>query len=322
MSRPVLVIGNPAAGRGRARTRWQGVASSLPNELGEHELVWTEAPGDAERVARREGNARALVVAYGGDGTASEVARGLALAAEAGRPVAELGLLPAGTGNDFAGDAGAPGRLRDAVRFLARTRALPTDLGRVESGDGWSRYFLNSCSVGLAAAVNERVAAGSARLGRGAYGAAAARELVSHRARRFRVGLDEHPLRPRLLLLFSVLNSRRFGGGIPLAPGAHPGDGLLDAVLIGPLGPIRLAEAVGRLVRGTHFGHPAIEHHAVRQVRVEPLDAEGPDGLALELDGETARARGGLRISVAPGLLRIRRRRRERGAGRSDDARV
>ncbi len=302
MSRRVLVIGNPAAGRGGARARWRGVAASVAGRLGAFDLLWTEGPGHAREIARREAGARDLVVAFGGDGTASEVARGLAGAAS---DRAELGLLPSGTGNDFAGAAGVPGRLAEAVGFLARTPAAPTDLGRVEAEDGTVRTFLNSGSVGLAAAVNERAANRRTPLGRAAYVGAAARELLTSRSGRYRVALDEAPMRPRLLLNFTLLNSRRFGGGIPLAPPADPGDGRLDAVLIGPLGLLGIADAVARLVRSAHLDHPAIEHRAVRRARIEPLDRAGET--LLELDGEQARARGTLRFSVVPGALRIRR---------------
>ncbi len=306
MSR-VLVIGNPAAGRGRARARWRAVAPAVAEQIGGHDLVWTRGPKEAVDIARREAGERELIVAFGGDGTASETARGLSQAAENAAAVAELGLLPSGTGNDFAQAVGTPGRLADAVRFLARSRAQPTDLGRVESADGPALTFLNSCSVGLAAAVNERARAGSGRLGGGSYAAAAARELISSRAGRYRVALDDAPDRPRLLLNVSLLNTRRIGGGIPLAPPANPGDGLLDAVLIGPLGPVAVLDAVARLVQGTHFGHRAIEHRPVRRMRIEPLDPVGPAGMSLEVDGEQAHARGGVTVSVAPGAIRIRR---------------
>lgn len=304
MNRRVLVIGNPAAGRGRARARWRGVAASVAARLGAFDLIWTRGPGHAREIARREGGGRRLLVAFGGDGTASEVARGLAAASGADGRSAELGLLPSGTGNDFAGAAGVPGRLAEAVAFLARTPARRTDLGRVEANDGRIRTFLNSGSVGLAAAVNRRAARSAARLGRAAYAGAAARELLTARAGRYRVGLDDAPVRPRLLLNVTLLNSRRFGGGIPLAPPADPGDGRLDAVLIGPLGALGIADAVSRLARGAHLDHPAIEHRPVRQVWIEALDG---DRMLLELDGEEARLPGAIRFSVVPGAVRIRR---------------
>lgn len=301
-----LVIANPQAGGGRGRDRWWAASGPVAERLGAHDLVWTEASGHAERIAREEGGSRPLLVAFGGDGTASEVARGLL---HSGGD-AELGLLPCGTGNDFAGDAGIPTRLPEAARLLRRAPALPTDLGRVEDETGASRYFLNSCSVGLAAAVAARTTE-SGGLGRATYAAAAAREVAVFTPLSLRIGLDDAPARPRRLLNLTVLNSRRFGGGIPLAPPADPGDGRLDAVLIGPLGPLALLDAVFRLTQGSHFERREIEHRPIGRATIRPLPASrGPaeaGEVLSELDGEVVRWRGALTISVAPGAVRIRR---------------
>ena len=303
MSDLPLVIANPEAGGGTGRDRWWEASGQVTERLGPHDLVWTEAPGDAERIARAEGSARPLLIAYGGDGTASEVARGLVQS----KGDAELGLLPSGTGNDFASAGGIPARLPDAARFLSRTPARPTDLGQVEDATGASRFFLNSFSLGLAASVAERTSAGGG-LGRATYVAAAAREIVAFQPAPLRVGLDERPARPRTLLDLTILNSRRFGAGIPLAPPADPGDGLLDAVLVGPLGPLALMDAVFRLTRGAHFGRREIEHHRIARAVIGSLPGTGdrPE-LLSEIDGEVVRWREAVTISVAPGAVRVRR---------------
>lgn len=301
-----LVIANPQAGGGRGRERWWGASGLVAERLGVHDFIWTEASGHAERIAAEEGGSRPLLIAYGGDGTASEVARGLVRSGGN----AELGLLPCGTGNDFAGDAGIPTALPEAARMLNRTPALATDLGRVEDGSGLDRYFLNSCSVGLAASVAARTTE-SGGLGRATYAAAAAREIAVFSPLSLRMGLGEDPVRPRRVLDLTVLNSRRFGGGIRLAPPADPGDGRLDAVLVGPLGPLALLDAVFRLTQGTHFQRREIEHRAITRATVEPLsgrrEPERSAETLVELDGEIARWRGRLTISVAPGAVRIRR---------------
>lgn len=306
MSGLPLVIANPQAGAGSGRDRWWAAAERITERLGPHDLVWTEAPGHGERIARAEGSTRPLLIAYGGDGTASEVARGLARSGGD----AELGLLPSGTGNDFAGDAGIPSRLGEAARFLRNTPARPTDLGQAEDASGQKRYFLNSFSLGLAASVTRR-ATSSGGLGRAAYAAAAAREITVFTPLLLRVGLDDAPPRPRRLLNLTVLNSKRFGGGIRLAPPADPGDGLLDAVLVGPLGPLALLDAVFRLTQGTHCQRPEIEHRPIARAGIGPLpgasDRDEEAGLLAELDGEVLRLRGTVKVAVAPGLIRIRR---------------
>ena len=315
MSGLPLVIANPEAGGGTGRNRWWNAAGLVADRLGPHDLVWTEAPGDAERIARGEGGARPLLIAYGGDGTASEVARGIVHS----NGDAELGLLPSGTGNDFASAAGVPARLPEAARFLRRTPARATDLGHIEDAAGASRFFLNSFSLGLAASVAERTSAGGG-LGRATYAAAAAREVVAFQPVSLRVGLNESPARPRTLLDLTILNSRRFGAGIPLAPPADPGDGELDAVLVGPLGPVALMDAVFRLTREAHFGRREIEHHRITRVTIGSLPGSGgaPE-LLSEVDGEVVRWQEAVTVSVAPGAVRIRRT-EARTADRDPDA--
>ena len=303
MSGLPLVIANPEAGGGTGRNRWRDASGLVADRLGRHDLVWTEAPGDAERIARAEGSSRPLLIAYGGDGTASEVARGIAHS----MGEAELGLLPSGTGNDFASAAGVPSQLPEAARFLSRTPARRTDLGHAEDAAGASRFFLNSFSLGLAASVAERTSAGSS-LGRATYAAAAAREVVAFQPIPLRVGLNEKPARPRTLLNLTILNSRRFGAGIPLAPPADPGDGELDAVLVGPLGPVALMDAVFRLTREAHFGRREIEHHRITRAAIGSLPGtdRAPE-LLSEVDGDVVRWRESVTVSVAPGAVRIRR---------------
>lgn len=301
MNRPPLVIANPAAAGGEGRRRWSRIAARLQERLGPTETAWTAAAGDAERLAREEAGARRLIVAFGGDGTASEVARGLAAA---GGREAEFGILPCGTGNDFAAAAGIPRALPEAVDLLADGSARPTDLGLLRLDDDRSPgHFLNSCSLGLAAAVVERTAAGPRRTGKATYALAAAREIATHASRIVWLSFDGAPERPRAVLDLSVLNGRRFGGGIPLAPAADPGDGRLDAVVIGPLRLAILPDAVFRLLRGDHFSRRELDHAPIRELR-----ARWEDGPAvLEVDGEVRRASRSLSISVAPGALALRR---------------
>nr|WP_245276036.1 diacylglycerol kinase family protein [Mesorhizobium sp. LNHC220B00] len=112
----VGVVLNPIAGGGRLKRHWPDVAAALKKHFGDFELRETQAEGDAERLALDlAANGFDLVIAAGGDGTASEVADGLLQAREEGGRTTELGLLPCGTGIDFARGLGlAEGDRRDA----------------------------------------------------------------------------------------------------------------------------------------------------------------------------------------------------------------
>src|SRR5262245_57081096 len=104
----VGVIMNPVAGGGRLKRRWPDIDAALGHAFGEFELRETQAGGDAVTLAMDlAANGCELLIAAGGDGTVSEVADGLIKAAAEGNKAA-LGLLPCGTGTDFARGLGVP----------------------------------------------------------------------------------------------------------------------------------------------------------------------------------------------------------------------
>ncbi len=115
----VGVVLNPVAGGGRLKRDWPQVEAALRRHFGDVELRETQASGDAERLALDfAADGFGLVVAAGGDGTASEVADGLLQAADEGCGTAELALIPCGTGIDFARGLGLP---QDLDALVARS---------------------------------------------------------------------------------------------------------------------------------------------------------------------------------------------------------
>ena len=149
----VRVILNPYADRGRARAKADLVHAVLRAAGVNYELIETSAPGDATSVAAAavmEGCD--AVVAAGGDGTVSEVVNGLHTTAGEG-PTLPLGILPLGTGNDFAEVAGIPRDLSRAAAIVAAGNARRVDAGRVTyarcGAPAITRYFANNCAVAM-----------------------------------------------------------------------------------------------------------------------------------------------------------------------------
>src|SRR5207245_11757518 len=129
-----LLTTTPAAARAAAR----GVTAIRDTLRGGGwwvEVLATARPGDARRfAAAAPEQGFDVLVCYGGDGTAMQVAAG---AVGTGLP---LGLVPGGTGNLLAGNLRLPRRPADAARLLLRARPRAIDLGRVERADGL-HYF-------------------------------------------------------------------------------------------------------------------------------------------------------------------------------------
>jgi YegS/Rv2252/BmrU family lipid kinase len=300
---PVLVV-NPAALRGRGAEDLDALSRALEAELGAFDRAFTSGPGDAVRLAREASAAGApLVVAVGGDGTASEVVDGLLGAPP---PAAAFGFVPRGTGGDLARTLGLPRDAAAAARLLARGEDRACDAGRVEhlghDGAAAVRHFVNVAGFGLAG----RVVALKGRIpralgGRATYLLAGAAALVGWVDARIAWRADGGAWREDSVSGFSVCNGRFFGGGMLVAPHALIDDGAFDVVVWRGLGLRDLALRRRRLYDGSHLTLPGTESLRARIIEAEPLGGR----VLLDVDGEAAGTLP-VRITMLPRALRVR----------------
>ncbi len=277
----VVVILNPVAGRGagnRARPKLEAslarlaAASRLPVCW---QVIETSARGDGIEIARRAASDGAdVVAAAGGDGNIGEVANGLA------GTRARLGIIPLGTGNDFARALGLHGSLDLAVRTLVEGRSRRIDLGR--AGE---RYFINVAGCGFDAVVASRVNRGFRLLrGTAAYVAAVLLTLMTYRPPRMRIIVDGEQQDLRAMLC-CIANSTSYGGGMRIAPDARIDDGLLDVCILKEAGAWEFLRAFPRVFRGTHTTHPKFSTRTAPRVIVmtDRLMPVLIDGEAIQL---------------------------------------
>ncbi|GAA2874795.1 hypothetical protein GCM10010517_35550 [Streptosporangium fragile] len=224
------------------------------------------------------------VVVLGGDGTLHVVVTALHRRGElAARTV---GLVPLGTGNDFARGLGLPLDPEVAARVVLAGRSTPLDLLVDDEGG----VVVNAVHLGVGAEASEQAAPLKPRLGRLAYPAGALLAGVRSPGWRLRVTVDSRAHADgRPVLMAGVGNGVTIGGGTPLTPRARPDDGMVDVVVALTTGPLeRLAYAL-RLRRGTHPGLRDVVTARGREVAVAgepvPVNADG------ELTGRTARRR-------------------------------
>jgi diacylglycerol kinase (ATP) len=212
-----------------------------------------------------------------------------------------LAIVPAGTGNDFAGAAGFG---TDPHQALARIDAAlagggtaTLDLARLTAADGTVRWFGGVLAAGFDAVVNER--GNRMRWPRGPirYDLAILVELARLRARRYRLVLDG-VAQERDAVLVAVANGGSYGGGMRICPAADPTDGTLDLTVVRPISRTTLVRVKPRIYAGTHVSHPAVDTY--RATRVE-LSAEGIVGYA---DGERV-APLPVTVECVPGALRV-----------------
>lgn len=240
------------------------------------------------------------VAVAGGDGTVN-----LAIQEVAGTGT-PLGIIPSGTGNDFAAALG----LREldvvaAADAIAGGRTRRIDLAQVTRGDGSTRYFGSVLASGFDSKVNDRANAMRWPRGGSRYNIAILVEFLTLAGIPYEVELElADGTREQVrgdLVMATVGNGRTYGGGIPICPDADPADGLLDVVLVrlaGRLRLLRLLRLLPRVYRGTHAGVPEVTMRRVRSVRL------AAPGVRAYADGDPIGALP-LTVDVAPAALTI-----------------
>jgi YegS/Rv2252/BmrU family lipid kinase len=304
--KPFLIV-NPKSGAGRTGRQFDRIARAVRATVGEFECAFTEAPGDGVRLAGEALRAGgSLVVAVGGDGTASEVIDGLTLAPP--RPEGPLfGFIPRGTGGDLRRTLGVPEDLDAAARWLAGHRVVHCDLGRLELVDHGGvprvRHFANVAGFGISGVVSGEVNRGL-KLGSGklSFMLASAKALLRWSDQPVRWRVDGGPWREDRVTALSVCNGRFFGGGMQVAPGARLDDGLFDVVVWSGVGFREFVIRKRKLYDGTHVNLPQTRVLRARTVEADPV---GDEPVLLDVDGE-APGRLPARFSILPGALRVR----------------
>lgn len=295
------VILNPAAGRGAAARAWPAVRAVLQGAGARVVLAETSRHGHAVELAGAAARAGwPAVVAMGGDGTVHEVANGLLRAAAEGAAMPALGIVPVGSGNDFALLAGIARDPAEAARRIVSGAERRVDAGRVDAGRVGDRWFTNGVGVGLDARVAVEANRNRRLRGMGIYLWALARVLRTFRPPVMRVEIDGEVIE-RPLTLATVGNGGRHGGGFWICPAARIDDGMLDVCVCDGLGTLRILRFLPKVLRGTHVGESCVHMRTARHVRITsdtplPVHADG------EILSEAARE---LEIEIAPGCLRL-----------------
>lgn len=308
LDRPLVIV-NPKAGGGFSERKSARFMGALTAGLGEVEVAYTTGPNHATELARQAAEAgRRVVVAFGGDGTISEVAGGLLAARAAGADRTEMGIIPRGTGGDFRRTLELPSDVAEAARHVKERAARLIDAGRVTyttpSGGEAVRYFVNMASFGFSSRVAARANQSSKTFGpKIAFVGATLRTLVGNQNTDVILQIDGGPPRRQILMLGAAGKGRFFGGGMKICPEAQLDSGELSFVVVGDFGTMRVVGNLHRLFAGTHLSLEDVWSTPAKVVRAAPADPE--QEIPIEMDGETP-GRLPATIEVLPRALPLR----------------
>jgi diacylglycerol kinase (ATP) len=288
VAREIALLANPVAGKGRGADVAATVAERLQQAgFAVRRLQGRDVHDARDQASRAVSDGVESLVVVGGDGMVHLAAQVLA------HRETTLGIVPCGSGNDAARYFAVP---RDdpaaAADVVVAGRVATVDLARAGA-----TYFLCVLSAGFDAVVNERANRMRRPRGRMRYHLATLAELRTFQPLPYTLDLDGETTKLRAMMV-AVGNGPSFGGGLRITEGAVLDDGLLDVVLFHPMTKGDLVRTYPRLFSGTHTGHPAYEHHRVREVTV------ASPGVVAYADGERLDPLP-VTVRVVPKALRV-----------------
>ncbi len=266
----VLILAiNPASGRGHAQRQAKLAGEYFRSrDIDVREIEGTSLQDfrkklliclDSENVSG--------VIALGGDGFIHEIIQHLV-----SRDI-PLGVIPCGTGNDFARSIGVfdlP--FSRQLELIEKHDATHIDLGRVQ--DQWFAAILSS---GFDALVNDRANSMRWPRGRMRYNIAMIEKLIGLRPHRYRIRVDQKYLEVQATLV-TVANGSSYGGGMKVCPDASLNDGLFDVMVLGEVSRIELLKVFPKVYRGGHVGHPAVTFYRCNEIEIDGSGSSFADG--------------------------------------------
>lgn len=284
-----IFVVNPTAGSGRAEKVVSVIEEEMRGRDIPYRIMRTNRPGHATELAK-EASADSDckgVIAVGGDGTAYEVACGLL---ESKMP---MGIIPAGTGNDFIKAIGTPKDTKKALDFILTHPARPVDVGQLND-----RMFLNVSGTGFDVTALENMEdAKKVFHGILPYLVGVMRAIFRYKTIHIGWTVDGEFMEQDVLL-WDVANGRFIGGGIPICPKAEPDDGLLDLVFVANIPRWKLPFYLPGVLMGRVLKFSITKHQRCKEVIITS------PGIRLNVDGEVQQV-DQAKFSVLPGRLNM-----------------
>jgi YegS/Rv2252/BmrU family lipid kinase len=302
MSRKVKIILNPMADM---RNAWSVANDLRPmiNEYGNADWSGTVYPTHATELAKQAGEqGYEMVIAIGGDGTVHEVVNGLMQLPEGKRPI--LGVVPVGSGNDFAHAIGVPMQSDRALAHALNGAPSAVDVGVMTDEHGRREYFDNTLGIGFDAVVTIRSHKLPILRGFLMYLTAVIQTIIlNHDPARMEIEADGVRSEQRNLMLV-MCNGPREGGGFLVAPAARPDDGILHYAMIEKCSRLTMFRIVPEVMKGTHGTFKEVTLGSCKRMSVS---ADRP--LYIHADGEIYSSFGSnlreLTLEVLPGALKV-----------------
>lgn len=301
MAKYIFIV-NPIAGKGRGKKIAPELKSILDNSICSYELFFTSRKNDAMNfVSGLPKSENYFVIAVGGDGTVNEIVNGFGENSKN-----TLGVLPIGSGNDFARSINLLGDWKVVLKHILKSNSTKTiDLSLISFTESNSniynqRYFACNCGVGFDAQVAYLANQNSVLRGLPLYLLSVFKTMRVYKSANYSGSFDNYILSGQKLLI-AVGNGVTSGGGFKLNPNANNSDGLLDYCIAKDMSNIDILKVLPKAIGGNHLTSRLIEYGTFSKAE---FSVSAP--VYIHIDGEVvSRFANQIKIEIIPKSLKV-----------------
>ena len=298
MSRHAFIVNLVASG-GDGLKGWEKFCSLWPEKIDKKDIYFTESPGHISEIAV-SCSACDVIVAVGGDGTASDVLSGIMQRTE---PHPKFAVIPTGTGNDIANTAGIY-TIEDGVKALRQGSTQRFDLIKIicqRGDDQVQRYGFLYCDIGFSTACHRMLKPWMKRIfgAKGAYFLIAFLGVFVYKPAVMKLRFQDHERNGRMWMVFIGNAEWSAGGNMRLAPGALPNDGELNVAIIPIRSKLEILFKLSRIAKGEHINDPGVEYFPVQNIEIESETFAG-----VEIDGDIF-GNTPAKVSICPAAIKL-----------------
>lgn len=231
------------------------------------------------------------IIAAGGDGTLNQVLNGVlenpitGIRVDTNQGVPALGIIPLGTGNDFARMCGIKADANQIASLIEQNNPKPTDIGKIncseESGEKLTKYFINVCSMGMGPAVVKRLMKSNRSLGPLlTYLKAITQTFFTHQPQEIAAKTKQWEWSGKMRVL-AIANGQSFGNQMFIAPDALSDDGLFSTFVAGDLTLLRFLFCLQKIK-----GKKKIKDDLICYNECTSIEVSAPEPCPIEAEGE------------------------------------
>lgn len=268
-----LFIVNPVAGKTKAKNTISIIKYIMDQNKKQYEILTTTKRGDAREFAQEAIQKDfSTIVAVGGDGTINEVLNGMAGSKKI------LGIIPAGTGNDFARSLDLPEDPKESLNIILQGNIKEVDFGKING-----KHFINIASIGLDAHIADEANKIKNKVpSTYAYILALLKGIISFKSYSIDVIIEKEKLNLDVMLV-AICNGNYYGGGMKIAPNAAYEDGYFDICIIERMSKLKVLFLFPTIFKGNH-----VKIKGVKILRAKEIEIQSKKTIKINTDGEIA----------------------------------